>query len=127
MAARSTSPDSAAIRATGAAKAEAYTLGRESLGEGGYVATQMASILGENRVKLVPDIAVGGDGSTRLADVLIGRMLAGSFPGRVGPSTSSRTAPEPDARPPTRKERRTFDQVFAAFELKPARRGPPRR
>lgn len=55
-------------------------LGRESLGEAGYVATQMASILGANRVKPVPDIAVGGDGSTRLADVLIRKMLAGSFP-----------------------------------------------
>jgi uncharacterized membrane protein YqiK len=72
--------EAVAIRATGAARAEAYRLGRESLGETGYVATQMASILGENRVKLVPDIAVGGDGSTRLADVLIGRMLAGSVP-----------------------------------------------
>jgi hypothetical protein len=72
--------DAAAIRATGAAKAEAYQLGRDSLGEAGYVATQMATILGENRVKLVPDIAVGGDGSTRLADVLVGKMLAGSLP-----------------------------------------------
>jgi hypothetical protein len=75
-----------AIRATGAAKAEAYRLGRESLGEAGYVATQMASILGENRVKLVPDIAVGGDGSTRLADVLIGKMLAGSIPDASAPA-----------------------------------------
>jgi hypothetical protein len=65
---------------------EAYRLGRESLGEAGYVATQMASILGENRVKLVPDIAVGGDGSTRLADVLIGKMLAGSIPDASAPA-----------------------------------------
>ena len=78
--------EAVAIRATGAAKAEAYRLGRESLGEAGYVATQMASILGENRVKLVPDIAVGGDGSTRLADVLIGRMLAGSIPDAAAPA-----------------------------------------
>ncbi len=78
--------EAAAIRATGAAKAEAYRMGRESLGEAGYVATQMASILGENRVKLVPDIAVGGDGSARLADVLIGRMLAGSLKGAEPPA-----------------------------------------
>jgi uncharacterized membrane protein YqiK len=78
--------EAVAIRATGAAKAEAYRLGRESLGEAGYVATQMASILGENRVKLVPDIAVGGDGSTRLADVLIGKMLAGSIPDASAPA-----------------------------------------
>ncbi|HLE68486.1 MAG TPA: hypothetical protein VJH87_02295 [Vicinamibacteria bacterium] len=68
------------------AQAEAYRLGRESLGEAGYVATQMASILGENRVKLVPDIAVSGEGSTRLADVLIGRMLAGSLPDAAAPA-----------------------------------------
>jgi uncharacterized membrane protein YqiK len=80
--------EAAAIRATGAAKAEAYRLGRESLGEAGYVATQMASILGENRVKLVPDIAVGGDGTTRLADVLVGKMLAASLPD--APSSSSK-------------------------------------
>ena len=79
--------EAAAIRATGAAKAEAYKLGRESLGEAGFVATQMASILGENRVKLVPDIAVGGDGSGRLADVLIGRMLAGSLPSAEPPAS----------------------------------------
>jgi uncharacterized membrane protein YqiK len=78
--------EAAAIRATGAAKAEAYRLGRESLGAAGYVATQMASILGENRVKLVPDIAVGGDGGSRLADVLIGRMLAGQIPDASEPA-----------------------------------------
>jgi hypothetical protein len=79
--------EAAAIRATGAAKAEAYRLGRESLGEAGYVATQMASILGENRVKLVPDIAVGGDGTTRLADVLVGKMLAASLPDATSSSS----------------------------------------
>ena len=78
--------EAVAIRATGSAQAEAYRLGRESLGEAGYVATQMASILGQNRVKLVPDIAVGGDGSTRLADVLIGKMLAGSIPDASAPT-----------------------------------------
>jgi uncharacterized membrane protein YqiK len=78
--------EAVAIRATGAAQAEAYRLGRESLGEAGYVATQMASILGENRVKLVPDIAVSGEGSTRLADVLIGRMLAASLPDAAAPA-----------------------------------------
>ena len=48
--------------------------------------TGMASILGENRVKLVPDIAVSGEGTTRLADVLIGRMLAGSLPDAAAPA-----------------------------------------
>jgi uncharacterized membrane protein YqiK len=68
-------------RAIGGAKAEAYRLGIEALGALGYTSIQIAQILGENKVKLVPDIAVtGGNGdgssSTRLADVLVGSLLA---------------------------------------------------
>jgi uncharacterized membrane protein YqiK len=63
-------------RAVGGAKAEAYRLGIEALGTLGYTSLQIAQILGENKVKLVPDVAVGGEGSMRLADVLVGRMLA---------------------------------------------------
>ena len=67
------------VRAVGAAKAEAYRLGIEALGQAGYTALQVTSLLGEHKVKLVPDIAVSGadGGPTRLADVLIGRMLQG--------------------------------------------------
>ena len=42
-------------------------------------------------------------------------------------STSSRPASEPRARPLTREERESFDQVFAAFGLKPKRRRRRRR
>ena len=75
--------EAVSLRAVGAAKAEAYRLGIEALGSGGYTAVQLASLLGEHKVKLVPDIAIGGEGGgTRLADVLIGRMLlAGQQPG----------------------------------------------
>jgi len=41
--------------------------------------------------------------------------------------SSSRRDSEPRARPLTREERETFDQVFAAFGLKPRRRRRPRR
>jgi uncharacterized membrane protein YqiK len=70
--------DASSIRAVGEAKADAYRAGRDSLGAEGYTAMQMATILGENRVKLVPDVAVGGSGggTLGLAEVLIGRMLA---------------------------------------------------
>jgi len=44
-----------------------------------------------------------------------------------GSSTSSRRTSEPHARPLTREERETFDQVFAAFGLKPRRHRRPRR
>ncbi len=74
--------EATSIRAVGAAKAEAYRQGIDALGAAGYVAMQMASILGEHHVKLVPDIAVsGGDSSSpsRLADVMIGRLLQQSL------------------------------------------------
>ena len=54
--------EAASVRAVGAAKAEAYRQGIEAVGAGGYTAMQLAAILGENKVKLVPDIAVSGDG-----------------------------------------------------------------
>ncbi len=69
--------EAASIRAVGAAKAEAYRQGIEAVGAGGYTAMQLASILGENKVKLVPDIAVTGDGAGGLVNAMIARMLAG--------------------------------------------------
>jgi uncharacterized membrane protein YqiK len=77
--------DAAAIRAVGAAKAEAYRLGIEAVGAGGYTAMQLASILGEHGVKLVPDIAVSGDGGGGLVNAMIARMMsapAGEHPPR---------------------------------------------
>jgi len=68
--------EAAAIRAVGAAKAEAYRLGIEAVGTAGYTAIQIATIVGENKVKVVPDIAVSGDGSSGLVNVMLGRMLA---------------------------------------------------
>jgi uncharacterized membrane protein YqiK len=67
--------DAAAIRAVGAAKAEAYRQGIESIGAPGYTAMQMAAILGENKVKLVPDIAVSGDGAGALATAMVARLM----------------------------------------------------
>jgi uncharacterized membrane protein YqiK len=69
----------AAIQVTGAAKAEAYRMGKEALVPAAYTSMQIAAILGEHHVKLVPDIAVSGESSTRLADVLVGKMLAGGL------------------------------------------------
>jgi uncharacterized membrane protein YqiK len=69
--------EAASIRAVGAAKAEAYRQGIEAIGAGGYTAMQLASILGENRVKLVPDIAISGDGTGGLVNAMIARMLTG--------------------------------------------------
>jgi uncharacterized membrane protein YqiK len=67
-----------ATRAMGNARAEAYRSGVAALGPDSFAAMQLATVLGENHVKLVPEIAVSGDagGSSRLADVLVGKMLA---------------------------------------------------
>ena len=67
-----------AVRAVGAAKADAYKLGIAAVGGSGYTAIQLATILGENHVKLVPEIAVSGDGSGGLVNAMIARMLAGA-------------------------------------------------
>ena len=67
--------EAAAVRAVGAAKAEAYRLGIEAVGAAGYTSMQMASILGENKVKLVPDIAVSGDGGG-LVNAMLAKLLA---------------------------------------------------
>ena len=70
--------EAASVRAVGAAKAEAYKLGMDAVGGPGYTAMQMATILGENKVKLVPDIAVSGEGSAGLANAMIAKMIGGN-------------------------------------------------
>jgi uncharacterized membrane protein YqiK len=74
----------ASIRAVGSAKADAYRQGIEAVGASGYTAMQLASILGENGVKLVPDIAVSGDGVGGLATAMVARLIAGDKPADAG-------------------------------------------
>ena len=72
--------EAASTQAVGAAKAASYRAGIEAMGESSFGALQLAIAIGEHRVKLVPDIAVGGEGQNGLASVLMGRMLAASLP-----------------------------------------------
>ena len=75
----------------GAAKAEAYKLGVESLGGSAYTAMQLAASLGENKVKLVPEIAVSGNGGAAgLAEALIARMLQAPRRSAAGRARGSR-------------------------------------
>lgn len=75
-----------ATRAVGSAKASAYREGVDALGGAAYAAMQLAAVLGENHVKLVPDIAVAGHGGAGgLAEVLIARLLQGADPARDRP------------------------------------------
>lgn len=70
--------EAASIRAVGVAKAEAYTAGIAALGADSYTAIQLAAILGENKVKLVPDVSVTGDGGNGLLNVMLARLIAGN-------------------------------------------------
>jgi uncharacterized membrane protein YqiK len=70
--------EASALRAVGSAKAAAYTAGREAVGEAGYTAMQIATILGENHVKVVPDIAVSGDGASGMANVMLAKLVSAS-------------------------------------------------
>ena len=64
------------IRATGAARADAYRAGVESLGPDGYVTLQLMQIVGERNVRVVPDVAVSGAGSALgLGEGLLGVLL----------------------------------------------------
>src|SRR5262245_18657448 len=71
--------EAAATRATGEARAEAYRLGIAAVGAEGFTAIQIAGVLAEHGVRLVPDIAVSGDGASGgLATAMLGRVLAGT-------------------------------------------------
>ncbi len=69
--------EATAQRAIGHARADAFEVGKAALGDA-FPAIEIATVLAHAGVKLVPDVAVGGgDGAsaTRLADVLVARML----------------------------------------------------
>lgn len=64
-----------ATRAIGAAKAEAYQVGVAAMGNEAFTSVQLAGILGQHGVKLVPDIAVGGGEAGGLAAVMVAKLL----------------------------------------------------
>ena len=65
-----------AIRRTGQAKAEAYRAGVEALGTQGYTTLQMMQIVGNQGVRIVPDVSVNGNGSgSGMMEGLMGMML----------------------------------------------------
>ncbi|HEY7374041.1 MAG TPA: SPFH domain-containing protein [Polyangia bacterium] len=71
-----------ATRALGAARADAYRQGQAAIGPAAYSAMQIATIVGERGIKIVPDISAGGAGGG-LAEALIARMLGGAVGGGV--------------------------------------------
>jgi uncharacterized membrane protein YqiK len=65
-----------AIRVTGEAKADAYQAGVNSLGAQAYTALQLMQVIGDRKVRVVPDVAVSGNsGGSGLLDGLMGMLL----------------------------------------------------
>ncbi len=69
-----------AVRAIGEAKASAYRAGAEAMGQQGFTAVQLMQIIGDQKVRIIPDIAVNGSGQGGGAvEALLGMMLRGEL------------------------------------------------
>src|SRR5215471_3916144 len=76
-----------ATRLVGEAKADAYRAGVAALGSSAFTAVQLASVLAQNNMKLVPDIALGAaNGGESLLGALIARMLHTGVEQPAGPA-----------------------------------------
>lgn len=64
-----------AIRNRGQAQAEAYQAGVEALGGEGFTAVQLMQIIGEQKVRIVPDVSVSNGQANGMMDGLLGLML----------------------------------------------------
>ncbi len=66
-----------AIRAKGEAQASAYQAGAAAMGEQGFTAVQLMQIVGDQQVRIIPDIMVGGQGAGggSMVEALLGVML----------------------------------------------------
>ena len=81
------------VRAIGSAKAEAYRAGMQSLGAQGYTAIQLMQIIGDQKVRIIPDITVSGAaGGSSLAEAMLGMLLRGQVSGDGGGGTTSQVS-----------------------------------
>lgn len=68
--------DAEAIRARGQANADTYSAGVKAIGADGYTMIQIMRIIGEQNVRVVPDVTVSGNnGSASVSDALLGMLL----------------------------------------------------
>jgi uncharacterized membrane protein YqiK len=72
------------VRAIGSAKADAYRAGVTALGPQGYTAIQLMQIIGDQNVRIIPDITVSGNGAgnSSLAEAMLGMLLRGQLNGK---------------------------------------------
>ncbi|MBI3242632.1 MAG: flotillin family protein [Chloroflexi bacterium] len=84
------------IRAIGMAKAEAYRAGMQALGPQGYTAIQLMQIIGDQRVRIIPDLIVNGAGASgaSMTDALLGMILRSQMNGN---GASGGSAPQPNS------------------------------
>lgn len=74
------------VRAIGAARAAAYQAGVEALGANGYTAIQLMQIIGDQRVRIIPEILVGqgnGTSGAGITDALVGVLLRDQIAGKT--------------------------------------------
>jgi uncharacterized membrane protein YqiK len=93
--------EASATRALGQARAEAYQAGVAAMGGDAFTAVQLATILGQHGVKLVPEIAVGGEGGGGLAGAMVARLLRADLAAGVGPATRGALPDRPAPEAPT--------------------------
>jgi uncharacterized membrane protein YqiK len=88
-----------AVRAIGEAKASAYRSGAEAMGQEGFTAVQIMQIIGDQQVRIIPEIAVNGGGgqSNGIADALIALMLRQQMSSDAAPAANGTTQPAPDS------------------------------
>ncbi|NTX17215.1 flotillin family protein [Myxococcus sp. CA056] len=82
-----------ATRLVGEAKAEAYRTGVTALGAQAFTAVQLATVLAQHGVKLVPEIALGQEGAG-------GQGLLGALMARVLQSGATPQVPQRPSKPP---------------------------
>lgn len=63
-----------AVRMMGQAQADAYKAGVQSLGPQGFTALQLMQVIGDQKVRIVPDVSVTGAGSAGLLEAILGMM-----------------------------------------------------
>lgn len=73
-------------RAIGMAKADAYKAGVLALGPQGYTAIQLMQIVGDEKVRIIPDLIVNGAGASgaSMTDALLGMILRNQIGGNGG-------------------------------------------
>ena len=79
------------IRAIGTAKAEVYRAGMQAIGPQGYTAIQLMQIIGDQKVRIIPDLIVNGAGSSgaSMTEALLGMILRSQMNGNGGGQVKS--------------------------------------